>query len=92
VEYALSEEERATHAPERPSDDEVPAALTHHEGEVAAMVARGLSNRQIASELHLSERTVENHVSNILRKLGLASRAEIAAWTTERRLLAPDPD
>jgi DNA-binding NarL/FixJ family response regulator len=56
------------------------------------MVARGLPNRRIASELHLSERTVENHVSKILRKLGLASRAEIAAWTTERRLLAPDSD
>jgi predicted ATPase/DNA-binding CsgD family transcriptional regulator len=92
VEYALSEEERATRAPERPSDDEPPPALTRREREVAAMVARGLSNRQIASEFHLSERTVESHVSKILRKLGLASRAEIAAWTTERRLLTPDPD
>jgi len=43
-------------------------------------------------ELFLSERTVENHVSKILGKLGLASRAEIPAWPTERGLLAPDPD
>jgi DNA-binding NarL/FixJ family response regulator len=55
------------------------------------MVARGLSNRQVASELHLSERTVENHVSKILRKLKLASRTEIASWLTQQRLIAPNP-
>ena len=48
-------------------------------------MARGLTNRQIASELHLSERTIGNHVSNILRKLGLASRAQVAAWATRQR-------
>jgi DNA-binding NarL/FixJ family response regulator len=51
------------------------------------LVARGLANHQIASELYLSERTIETHVSKILRKLGLASRAQIATWATERRLL-----
>jgi DNA-binding NarL/FixJ family response regulator len=51
-----------------------------------------MSNRQIASELHLSERTIEKHVSKILRKLELASRTEIATWTTHQRLLAPNPD
>jgi DNA-binding CsgD family transcriptional regulator len=92
AEYALSEE--VAPAPESPTlaDRRTGGSLTTREQEVAAMVARGLSNRQIASQLHLSERTVENHVSKILRKLGLASRAEIAAWTTERRLLTPDPD
>jgi DNA-binding NarL/FixJ family response regulator len=59
---------------------------------VAALVARGLSNRQVASELHLSECTVENHASKILRKLALASRAEIAAWATRQRLIAPEAD
>lgn len=60
---------------------------------MAALVARGLSNRQIASELHFSERTVENHVSKILCKLALASRAQVAAWATERRLPAkPNAD
>jgi DNA-binding NarL/FixJ family response regulator len=55
-------------------------------------VARGLSNCQIASEHFLSERTTENHVSKVLRKLELASRTEIAAWATQQRLLAPNPD
>ena len=53
------------------------------------MVARGLTNRQIAQELYLSERTIENHSSKILRKLGLASRAEVATLATERLVLAP---
>jgi DNA-binding NarL/FixJ family response regulator len=57
---------------------------------VAAMVARGMSNRHIAQELFLSERTIENHVSRILRKLELASRTEIASWTTKQRLIAPN--
>lgn len=69
-----------------------PVALTAREGEMAAMVARGLSNRQIASELFLSERTVVNNISKILHKLGLASSAGIAAWATEQRLLAPNLD
>jgi FixJ family two-component response regulator len=51
-----------------------------------------LADRQIASELSVCERTVEKHLSKILRKPGLASRAEITAWTTEQRLLAPEPD
>jgi DNA-binding NarL/FixJ family response regulator len=59
---------------------------------VAAMVARGMSNRQIASELYHSERTVENHLSRSLSKLGLTSRAEVAAWTTEQRLLILESD
>jgi DNA-binding CsgD family transcriptional regulator len=88
VEYALSEEETTTassQAGDRPLAYAQLPALTRREQEVAALVARGLSNRQIASEFHLSERTVENHVSKILRKLGLASRAQVAAWATERR-------
>jgi DNA-binding NarL/FixJ family response regulator len=56
------------------------------------MVAQGLSNRQIAEELYLSERTIEKHVSKILRKLELSSRTEIAAWATHQRLIAPEPD
>jgi hypothetical protein len=51
-----------------------------------------MSNRQIAQQLYLLERTIENHISKILRKLDLASRTEIASWATERRLLAPNPD
>ena len=94
IQYALSEEEVV--APSFPTPEqsrsEQPAALTGREEEVAALVAQGLSNRQIASELHLSERTVENHVSKILRKLRLTSRAQVASWATHQRLIAPRPD
>jgi DNA-binding NarL/FixJ family response regulator len=56
------------------------------------MVAQGMSNRRIAQELYLSERTIEKHVSKILRKLELASRTEVAAWATEQRHIAPNLD
>jgi DNA-binding CsgD family transcriptional regulator/tetratricopeptide (TPR) repeat protein len=54
--------------------------LSRREREVAALVARGLTNREIARTLFLSERTAENHVQHILTKLGFGSRAQIAAW------------
>jgi DNA-binding CsgD family transcriptional regulator len=57
-----------------------PAPLTHREREIAGYVARGLTNRQIATKLHISERTAENHVQHILTKLGFANRSQIAAW------------
>jgi non-specific serine/threonine protein kinase len=49
------------------------------------LVARGCSNRRIALELVVSERTVDTHVSHILHKLQLTSRAQIAAWVVERQ-------
>jgi DNA-binding NarL/FixJ family response regulator len=61
------------------------ARLTDREWEVAVLVARGLSNRQIAAQLVVSERTVDTHVSHILRKLSLVSRAQIAAWAVQHR-------
>ncbi|MFE4756792.1 ATP-binding protein [Streptomyces mirabilis] len=54
--------------------------LTRREREVAALVAEGLSNRQIAETLVLSPRTVDGHIERILAKLGFASRAQVAAW------------
>ncbi len=60
--------------------------LTAREREVAALIAQGKSNRQIADELVLSERTVENHIGNILSKLGFDSRTRIAAWVVEMEL------
>ena len=55
-------------------------ALAKREDDVARLVAEGLSNKQIASRLFISERTVDSHVRSILNKLGFNSRAQIAAW------------
>jgi non-specific serine/threonine protein kinase len=60
--------------------------LTAREREVAGLVAQGRSNRDIADELVLGERTIETHVGNILSKLGFTSRAQIAAWAVESGL------
>ena len=65
--------------------------LSPREAEIALLVARAMSNREIAEKLFLSERTVESHVRSILAKLGFTSRTEIAVWATERRRqAAPD--
>jgi DNA-binding NarL/FixJ family response regulator len=55
-------------------------ALTQREPEVVGMLAKGRSNREIAESLVVSERTVESQVANLLGKLGLANRAQAAAW------------
>jgi non-specific serine/threonine protein kinase len=69
--------------------------LSAREAEVAALIARGLSNRQIAAELVFAERTAGSHYAHILDKLGFATRAQIAAWAVEHGLARrphPDPD
>jgi DNA-binding NarL/FixJ family response regulator len=65
--------------------------LSPRESEVARLIAGGLSNRQIAESLVISERTVENHVSSILSRLGVDTRVQVAAWAVQRGLAAPAP-
>lgn len=60
--------------------------LTARELEVADLVAQGLTNHSIAGRLSVAPRTAEAHVENIRRKLGVRSRAQVAAWVTEHRL------
>ena len=60
--------------------------LTAREREVAALIAQGKTNRTIAEQLVLSERTVEGHVTNILTKLGCTTRTQIATWAVEKGL------
>ncbi|WP_063057626.1 protein kinase domain-containing protein [Nocardia sienata] len=76
--YALREQSTGTtEGPDRA------VRLTKRERQVAALVAQGLSNRQIATELVVSPRTAQGHVENILTKLGFTSRAQIAAWIVD---------
>lgn len=63
--------------------------LTVREREVATLIAHGQTNRAIAEALSVSERTIDAHVGNMLRKLGFASRSQIAAWAVERGLSHP---
>ena len=63
-----------------------PDALTPREREVVALLADGLTNAQLAERLYISPRTAAVHVSNILTKLGMASRTEAAAWAVRAGL------
>ena len=58
--------------------------LTRREREVASRIARGLSNRQIAEELVIAVSTTERHVANILNKLDMRSRTQVATWVTRQ--------
>jgi non-specific serine/threonine protein kinase len=98
IEYALAVEEEeeppalhTTPVPELASADKPPGGLTRREEEVAVLVARGLTNRQISRELTLSERTVHAHVRKILKKLGLSSRTQVATWVADQQRVLPDP-
>jgi non-specific serine/threonine protein kinase len=99
VAYALARGEERGRAPahrtsgsEGPSPADQPAGtLTPREREVALLLAGGLTNRQIAGELTISERTVTTHVERILRKLGAASRSQVAARIVRQRLLSEHP-
>jgi non-specific serine/threonine protein kinase len=83
VDFVLDEQE--LDAADAPELVEARPVLTRRELEVAELVARGLSNKQIAEALVLSPRTAEGHVARLLDKLGFDSRARVAAWVAERR-------
>jgi DNA-binding NarL/FixJ family response regulator len=72
--------------PQQPSLDPELDQLTGREREVLRLIARGYTYKEIARELFISIKTVETHVSSVLRKLQLSTRHQLARWATERRL------
>jgi DNA-binding NarL/FixJ family response regulator len=94
AEYAISQERPTTTSDGRsePSFDGKPTPLTRREWEVAALVGRGLTNRQISAQLVLSVHTVAKHVRKILKKLGFQSRTQIAAWVGKQPLYLSNKD
>ena len=83
VAYALGEEAKPAPAAVASSDSPFGAALTKRQVAVARLVAQGLTNREIASRLFISDRTAEGHVEQIRNKLGFTSRAQVAAWAAQ---------
>jgi DNA-binding NarL/FixJ family response regulator len=71
---------------DRPSFDPELDQLTAREREVLRLIARGYTYREVARELFISVKTVESHVSSVLRKLQLSTRHQLTRWATERRL------
>ena len=88
VDYATGRVSLPAPAPS-PPDEGRSSPLTRRELEVARLVTRGLSNREIGKSLVISERTVDAHVQHILNKLGFNSRAQIAAWVAVSREAIP---
>jgi len=92
VRFALSSASAVSPVPEpdsRADQSAVPplvptSVLTAREQQIALLITRGLSNRAIADELVISPATAARHVANILGKLGLSSRAQVAAWAADR--------
>ena len=73
----------------QPSARQRACVVTTREHEVAELVARGLTNRQIAADLSISPHTTATHVEHMLRKLGLRSRSELAAWFVDHAMDDP---
>ena len=69
-----------------PADPELDQ-LTPREGDVLLLIARGYTYKEVAAKLHLSVKTVETHVSNVLRKLQLSNRRELTRWAAQRRMV-----
>ena len=78
AQLTAKEEERATEN------------ISDREKDVLSLIAQGLTNREIAERLVISENTARNHVSRILEKLGMTRRSELAAWVTRVGLVSDD--
>jgi non-specific serine/threonine protein kinase len=76
----------------RPTSPAAEFGLTRREVEIAALIGQGRSNRAIARSLRISERTVEKHVENVLGKLMLESRTQVALWVANMSLGAERPE
>ena len=74
-------------ADDAPVTDDDLVLLTAREGEVLRLIARGYAYKEVAKELFISAKTVESHVSSVLRKLQLSNRHELARWANDRRLI-----
>ncbi|NKS26564.1 hypothetical protein GS505_12225 [Rhodococcus hoagii] len=81
IAYTLGEQSRE---PSAPGQDRT--VLTRREHEVAKLIAEGLTNKEIASRLTISRRTVDGHVDHILTKLGFTSRVQVVSWIAESAL------
>ncbi|HZO28041.1 MAG TPA: tetratricopeptide repeat protein, partial [Chloroflexota bacterium] len=89
VEYALTAppaRRSMTPAPPPHASADVDTPLTTRELEVARLLARGFTNRQVAEELVIADRTATTHVTHILTKLGFSTRSQVAAWAVEQGL------
>jgi DNA-binding CsgD family transcriptional regulator len=95
IAYALAPYEPAAATDRAPAAQQrrmAPDNLTPRQLEVAVLVARGLTNRQIAERLVVTEAGAAKHVEHILNKLGVGTRAQIAAWAAERGLVTTRSD
>ena len=90
VSFVLGETSASASAPELAGGSSAPE-LSRRELEVAELIARGLSNKEISETLVISPRTAEGHVARLLDKLGFTSRARVAAWVAEQRALDTTP-
>jgi len=85
VAFALGEDGAAGSAALGEPEAARTTPLTPREQEVAELVGAGLSNREIATRLVISPRTVESHVQHVLQKFGFTSRAQVATWAAQQQ-------
>jgi non-specific serine/threonine protein kinase len=85
IQFALDEQPHAPAKIGSSCSSERDTVLTKREQEVSALVADGKSNREIAADLVISQRTAESHIEHILTKLGFTSRTQIATWVIHQR-------